>query len=274
MQTSDYQANYFTSFSSNLMNGYELRDLRKAKNLTQEELSAQSGVPKGTISRIESTGEEIKKLNTLEAISKCLGVNVDLATFNEPNERPLYRVNKKTEDNAKLIGPIDYPLTPTDEPIQLGDGRWAKAIPLIREYAYAGYASGWRDHEYIEHLPKHVAIFDHRPHSEYFAFEVIGQSMENFESREMALQSYPEGSTVTARNLNPLHWRNSKLHLHKSKDWIIVTNTGIVLKRIIKHDVERGIITCHSLNPDKEEYGDYEIDLREVTQLLNVIPKV
>src|SRR5687768_7768513 len=95
MQTSDYQANYFTSLSSNLMNGFELRDLRKSKMLTQEELANKSGVPKGTISRLESTGEEIKKLKTLEAINKALGINSNPSSFNEPSEEAVYKVTKR-----------------------------------------------------------------------------------------------------------------------------------------------------------------------------------
>ena len=44
-----------------------------------------------------------------------------------------------------------------------------------------------------------------------------------------------------------------------------------MIKEITKHDVEKGIITVHSYNPDKKEYPDMDIELKDVLQLLNVI---
>ncbi|KAB4454155.1 hypothetical protein GAN75_17570 [Bacteroides thetaiotaomicron] len=43
---------------------------------------------------------------------------------------------------------------------------------------------------------------------------------------------------------------------------------GIAIKKIVDHDVEHGIITCHSLN---DMFRDYKVNLDEVAELYNLI---
>lgn len=53
---------------------YNILKIRKAKKMTQIELSEKSGVSRATISKLES-GKEIEvKISTLEAISTALDV--------------------------------------------------------------------------------------------------------------------------------------------------------------------------------------------------------
>lgn len=52
---------------------------------------------------------------------------------------------------------------------------------------------------------------------------------------------------------------------------MIVHEDGIVVKRIIDHDVENHTITIHSLN---DMYPDRVIDLCDVKQIFNVIESV
>lgn len=47
------------------MNGIELKELRINKGLTQTQLADLTGIPQGTIGRIESTGQDIKKVGML-----------------------------------------------------------------------------------------------------------------------------------------------------------------------------------------------------------------
>lgn len=172
--------------------------------------------------------------------------------------------------NAKFIAEFDYPMTADDRVTELGNGKYALTIPLVPEYGYAGYLSGWKDPEYLEVMPKHVVVVDHPPKGEYLAVEAVGESMENWTSSEMGKQSIRDGEIVTGRNI-PQHYWSAKFHIHKFRDFIIVHNEGILIKRIIAHDVEKGLITCHSLNPDKVTYPDFQIDLREVKQMLNIV---
>lgn len=135
-------------------------------------------------------------------------------------------------------------------------------VPMVSQYAYAGYLCGYADEEYIETLPTIPFIGDHLPKGEYMAFEVRGDSMEDGTD-----ESLLEGDILMCRKIKQELWRN-KLHI-KKWDFVIVHKTeGVLVKRIIEHDVENCIITIHSLN---DMYSDRKIHLNDVAQLFNVI---
>ena len=138
-------------------------------------------------------------------------------------------------------------------------------IPLVNQFAYAGYLDGYSDCTYLEQLPKVPFIVDHEGHGNYIAFEVKGDSMNNGTE-----ESYLEGDRLYCREIQPHLWATSKLHLRKW-DFVIVHEDGIVVKRIIDHDVENHTITIHSLN---DMYPDRVIDLCDVKQIFNVIESV
>lgn len=138
-------------------------------------------------------------------------------------------------------------------------------IPLVNQFAYAGYLDGYSDCTYLEQLPKIPFIVDHEGHGNYIAFEVKGDSMNNGTE-----ESYLEGDRLYCREIQPHLWATSKLHLRKW-DFVIVHEDGIVVKRIIDHDVENHTITIHSLN---DMYPDRTIDLCDVKQIFNVIESV
>lgn len=52
------------------MNGLDLKRLREEKGVSQQQLSEATGVKRGTIGRIEASGEEIKKVDVLTAFNK------------------------------------------------------------------------------------------------------------------------------------------------------------------------------------------------------------
>jgi transcriptional regulator with XRE-family HTH domain len=149
--------------------------------------------------------------------------------------------------------------------IELSGGKYIMNTPLITKKAYAGYLAGWGDDEYINELPKHPIVVD-KPHLGYYhSFEVSGDSMDDGTAR--AIQN---GDIVTGRKIDRQFWK-SKLHLSKFRDFVIVSLEGIVCKEIIKHDTAAGVLTCHSLNPDKENYPDFEIELAKVIQIFNIV---
>ena len=116
-------------------------------------------------------------------------------------------------------------------------------VPLVNQYAYAGYLSGYQDTTYMESLPTIPFIADHEMKGKYIAFEVKGDSIPQY------------------------LWADSKLHIRKW-DFVIVHEDGILVKRIIDHDVKNHTITVHSLN---DFYPDKVIDLAEVRQIFNVV---
>lgn len=135
-------------------------------------------------------------------------------------------------------------------------------VPLVNQYAYAGYMCGYADTEYIEALPRIPFIVDHEAHGNYMAFEVKGDSMD-----DGTTDSLIEGDRLLCREIKPEFWIECKLHIRKW-DFVIVHKEGILVKRITEHDVQNHTIKIHSLNP---LYEDRMIHLKDVRQIFNVI---
>ncbi len=146
----------------------------------------------------------------------------------------------------------------------MGGDRYLVVSPLINQYGYAGYISGWADEEYVEELPRHAVIMKELTPGIYRSVEVKGDSMDN------GLKGcISDGDIVTGRKLNRDYWLN-RLHLHKYKNYILVTKEGILIKEIIEHKVEDGILVCHSLNPDKDSYPDFEVHLDDINEIFYI----
>lgn len=135
-------------------------------------------------------------------------------------------------------------------------------VPLVNQYAQAGYLNGYQDAAYVATLPTIPFIIDHEAKGNYVAFEVRGDSM-----NDGTEESYLEGDRLLCREIYPQYWIDCKLHI-KKWDFVIVHEEGILVKRITDHDVTNHTITIHSLN---EMYPDRVIDLAEVKQIFNVI---
>lgn len=135
-------------------------------------------------------------------------------------------------------------------------------VPLVSQYAQAGYLCGYADAAYMATLPTIPYIVDHEAQGHYVAFEVKGDSM-NDGTEEAII----EGDRLLCREIMPHLWADSKLHIRKW-DFVIVHKDGILVKRILDHDVEHHTITIHSLN---SLYEDKVIDLADVRQIFNVV---
>ena len=135
-------------------------------------------------------------------------------------------------------------------------------VPLVGQYAQAGYLSGFAETDYMEALPRIPIMADHELRGEYVAFEVRGDSMD-----DQTDESLKEGDILVCRRIRQEYWQY-KLHINKW-DFVIVHRTeGVLVKRIVDHDVDRGEIHLHSLNP---MYPDFMLNLRDVAQLFNVV---
>ena len=135
-------------------------------------------------------------------------------------------------------------------------------VPLVNQYAHAGYLNGYQNDTYMTTLPTIPFIADHEAKGNYIAFEVKGDSM-----NDGTEDSYLEGDRLLCREVPQHLWVDSKLHI-KKWDFVIVHEDGIIVKRIIDHDIPNHTITVHSLN---DMYPDRVIDLAEVKQIFNVI---
>lgn len=142
-----------------------------------------------------------------------------------------------------------------------------KYIPLVSQYAYAGYLNSYSDDEYIEDLPTIPFLSDRlEMKGTYLWFEVKGDSMLSSNDEEKSIE---EGDLLLGREIQRHLW-TSKLHI---KQWyfIIVHRTeGILVKKIIDHNINTGDITIHSLN---DMYPDQVLNLDDIIQIFNVVQR-
>lgn len=225
-----------------------IKQMADKKGISMYTLSQETGISQATFSRLKSGNTEKLNRKNIKLLSEYFKVSMDwLVTGNEEEV-----VEKKVEVREPIISAL---------PIEQG----VVNIPLVNQYAYAGYLDGYADITYLEQLPRVPFIVDHEGRGNYLAFEVKGDSMD-----DGTQESYVDGDRLYCREVQRHLWAQYKLHL-RHWDFVIVHVDGILLKRIIDHDVENHTITIHSLNP---MYADKVIDLAEVIQIFNVIESV
>ncbi len=211
------------------INASAIKKYRDDNNLSQEEFADVIGVSLRTVQNYES-GAKIPK------------------SKNEILRRVLSQPYSKPQKSEGII--VNYQELTT------------MFVPLVNQYAYAGYLSGFADQEYMEELPTMPWAGEREHKGDYICIEVKGDSME-----DGTINSYLEGDILLCRNVKRDYWK-SKLHIHQWDFVIIHKDRGICIKRIIKHDVESGTLTLHSLN---DYYDDFEVSLNDVQQIFNVV---
>jgi len=236
------------------VDGFELKQRRNQLGISQQQLADATGIPKGSIGRIEASGELIKKVDVLKALNEYFKIE----TKNQP------RLEAKP---LRLADPLGYEAT-GDKIYELNDGSLMMEVPVITQRAYAGYLRGFSDPEFYEDLVTIPVMVDRRAFSTYMAFEVYGDSMVCLDNYDLADKSIFPGRIAVGRLLDKSKWQY-KLHTHNYDAWIIVHKTeGILIKTITHHDVENGIITIHSLNPN---YKDENLQLDDIEQIFSII---
>jgi transcriptional regulator with XRE-family HTH domain len=215
------------------MTGPELKHLLKVYDLTQQEAADLLGISRQTLSTWCKLA--IVPESDFLLISAKIGQNVKTESKGLNNS------------NAKAIA--------IDDVILLN-------VPLVQEYAYAGYMSGYSDENYVNDLPTVPFIADKQYKGTYMAFQVRGDSM-----NDGTIDSYLHGDIVLCREISPSYWKN-RLHINKWDFVIVHKEDGILIKKITFHDPDTGKITAHSLNPF---YDDVELNLADVAQLFNVV---
>lgn len=149
---------------------------------------------------------------------------------------------------------------------ELPNGKYKVTVPFVPVRAQARYLMDYSDAEFISDLEDMTFIVDRVGNGRYLAFEIQNDSMD-----DGTINSIPDGAVVLARELGRQHWKD-KFRTNQYPYWIIVHKSTILCKEIVNHDVEKGIITCHSLN-ESPEYSDFELKLDDVHQLFNIVKK-
>lgn len=136
-------------------------------------------------------------------------------------------------------------------------------VPLISVKAQAGFPTGFGDELYMDELDTVLWEIDDKEYKGgYIVFEVAGDSMDDGTKK-----SLEDGDKILCREVASHLWQY-KLHY---KQWNFVLShpeDGVTVKRITDHNVETGIIKCHSLN---EYYEDFDLNINELSAIFNVV---
>ena len=232
--------------------GSRVKKLIDNKGITPYEVSMVTKISQSTLSRIINDGSKKPNIRNTELLAKY---------FNVSKEYLLTGVGEMFKtDNQVIKLAAKHKNT---EAISINYSEMnVMLVPIVSNYAYAGYLNGFGDSEFLDELPK-VAWADDKEHrGEYLCFEVRGDSMD-----DGTTESIMENDIILCRNVKQEFWK-SKLHISKWDFVIVHKEKGILVKRIIKHDVDVGILTLHSLN---DYYEDFEVHLKDIAKILNVV---
>ncbi len=175
----------------------------------------------------------------------------------------------ESKANAKDLGSFtnDDAETPMKE---ISPGFYLLTAELVPVYAQAGYLLGYQDQDYIETLPKYTTTVSKYTTGPYRFFEASGESMDNGNVQE----AIPDGTILMCRKIKRDHW-SSKFHTHNWPSYVFVHRTeGIVVKQIAHQDIENGVLVLRSINPDKDKYPDFEVQLDDVEEIYNVVKRI
>lgn len=230
--------------------GQRIRAYRDAKGISREDIAKAMNTTVANYGNIER-GEQLPTLHQLQGLVSYSDISYSYwmegqAEVKLSDIEIAYTKNKKSQA---------IPVSFTD--------RQVIQVPFVNNYARAGYLTGYSNETYIEGLPKLPWLVDKEYKGTYMCFEVNGDSMD-----DGTRDSYMEGDILLCREIATHLWVSSKLHIRKW-DFVIAHKTeGIIVKRIVEHNVDKGTIVVHSLN---DLYPDYTIELKDVVKIFNVV---
>lgn len=149
----------------------------------------------------------------------------------------------------------------------MGKDKERMRVPFVPIYAYAMYLEACREGKKWYATEYFDFPVEQTYNGKYMAFEIKGDSMDDDSKRSLS-----QGDIVRARELDRALWKQP-LHVDSFPNWIIVLDNNILCKQIVEHDVVKGTIVCHSLNPSPE-YTDFTVDLNDVIKLFNIVQRV
>ncbi|HYG03452.1 MAG TPA: LexA family transcriptional regulator [Chryseosolibacter sp.] len=211
-----------------------LKFLRAQFELTQRDLAEKLGLKQAAIGAYEEE-RATPPLTCLQDLSKIFRVNLDLLVNHDLSRIPKNEWRAPQVSKGKEILAITV------------DRDNKENVELVTQKASAGYVAGYQDPEFVKDLPK-ISLPVLSRNATYRAFEIQGDSM---------LPVQP-GSLVFGEYLEKLS------SIKNGKPYIIVTNDGIVFKRVFNFIDEDGKLLLVS---DNRLYEPYTIEADDVLEI-------
>ncbi len=264
MNADIYSLDFFKNYLHFLKSEKKFKNLTELGNLID---SSQSYISQITTGKIALTKEFADKLYNVFPVdenykSETFKLNGSEKKLNNDLPKELKQIdNVSKEDIYTNNFGVKF--------IPIPNGKFQMIVPVLNAAAQASYIDNYQDVGYVEYISKFPEtesfLVDKPLQGNYVCFKVINDSMANDNPRTAIL---PEDEALT-RELHRDHWK-SKLKINDFPEWVIFTtkNPYPLIKNITKHDVENGIITCHSYN---EFVPDFDLSLNDVQALFYVI---
>lgn len=227
-----------------LIIGQNLKQLRKLKNLTQQELADKLNIRRSSIGAYEEC-RATPRYETLESVSDFFGLPIDTLIredLSQINEQELIKLQKAQRGDSEgkpariLAITVDRDNKPN--------------IDYVHQPASAGYLNGLADKEYIEELPKFQLPIPSLARGTFRAFEIKGDSMLPLKSGSIVVGEYVE-------NLRDIK---------EGQTYIVISQSeGIVYKRVYlgKNEEENRL----RLVSDNPIYTPYHVGYDDVQEL-------
>lgn len=229
--------------------GNNLKLLRKAKKMSQEEVAMELGLTRSSYSGYENAIAE-PSIETLIALSNYYNVPIDdlakkdFATFTDSDWATIHS-GIFNDINGSKLRILTSVVDQNDEEL----------IELIPQQARAGYTSGYADPDYLKVLPTFSLPFLSK-NKKYRSFPIAGDSM----------PPVSHGSYVVGEYLQS--WSGIK----SGTPCIVVTREdGIVFKVVNNYIDKKQSLELCSTNPIYAPYFVHANDILEIWKFVNYI---
>lgn len=232
----------------------------QALDLSQEDISDRLGVSQSYISQVLKG--KILKYNATKKFADAFGWNLYelLADFEKNNnslfdelvkedvillkEDPIKIAKKKAQEAKEKKGILDEPHFRNVE---------AYVLPFKGRL---GLGSSFYAEEYISELERvKLPVSDTKDCARYWYAQFEGDSMTNGSDEEI-----PSGSWVKLCERHKSHWNQN---LKGRKIGFFDKNNNLTVKVVKEHNDTFKTVVLESLNPNKSENKDWELDLRD-----------
>ena len=221
--------------------GKNLRYLRERNGkMSQGKLAENLGVTRSAISSYED-GRAEPKLSVLIGMANFFNITVDqllnLNLVKMEDEDIQHKMEVRKYASASNLRILSITI----------DSEENENVEFVPEKAAAGYTTGYADEQYLVDLPKYKLPFLPKGRT-YRAFEITGDSMLPILPNSIFIGDYiPDFNDVKEGQI-----------------CVVVTEDGIVLKRVYNRIKERNVLVLKSSNI---MYEPYEVDAQEVKEI-------
>lgn len=241
-----------------------IRLLRKAASLTQDQFADIIGVKRTSVTNYEK-GLSKPELDTLVKLCDYFNVNMnDIVRGSITDEKGNLKGNLTGNLLTKKTAPKTTPIsTPNVEesgvkPVMVTvDETGNDNIVMVDTKAAAGYPQHYAEPGYFKDLPAFKLPGTEFRNATFRCFQVEGDSMgDTIYSNDWVIGRYMDG-----------HYNEVKGgYIH-----VIVTQDSVMVKRVLNHVKEQGVLTLLS---DNEAYQPYDVPVEDVLEIWFVSAKL